>query len=203
MCNKGLQAVITTICLIRHGETDWNLSGRLQGSEDIELNHTGRMQAIQLADYLKRESWDMIISSPLKRAYETAQIIATGLSLPEIKVKDELKERCYGAASGLLPEERRRLFSDGTIPGQEEFEKLRKRAMEALDNTVKENAGKRILMVTHGALTNSVLYTLSGGQFGSFRTRLKNGCINLLIHAGSNWSVVFYNKTTDELQYTS
>jgi uncharacterized phosphatase len=68
---------ITTICIIRHGETDWNSSGRLQGREDIELNDLGRRQAIQTSGYFETESWDVIVSSPLKRAYETAQIIAS------------------------------------------------------------------------------------------------------------------------------
>lgn len=189
----------TTICIIRHGETDWNSSGRLQGCEDIELNDTGREQAHKLAQYLSREQWDAIVSSPLKRAYETAGIIASYISLHDIQVIDELKERNYGLASGLLPEERRNRFPDGTIPGQEEFEHLRTRAMETLTGIATDHAGKRIIVVSHGALTNSILYTLSGGEFGSFKTRLKNGCLNKILHQNNIWSVEYYNKTVEEL----
>lgn len=189
----------TSVCLIRHGETDWNSSGRLQGCEDIELNAKGREQALQLAGYLKKESWDMVISSPLKRALETAQIIANHLSMNNLQIVEQLRERDYGSASGLLPEERRNRFPDGVIPDQEDFENLRNRAMAALTKITGDHMGKRILVISHGALTNSILYTLSGGEFGSFKTRLKNGCISQLIFQNNTWSVSYYNKTVEEL----
>jgi uncharacterized phosphatase len=189
----------TTICIIRHGETDWNSLGKLQGREDIELNNIGREQAIQTARYFETEPWDVIVSSPLKRAYETAQIIASRLSINKIHIIDEITERCYGSASGLLPEERKMRFPNGVIPGQEEFEDLRQRAMIGMTKIVKKFKGKKIIVVSHGGLTNSILYTLSAGEFGSFKTRLKNGCINRIIFNDNKWTVEFYNKTADEL----
>ncbi|MBN1144842.1 MAG: histidine phosphatase family protein [Bacteroidales bacterium] len=190
---------MTTICIIRHGETDWNSSGRLQGCEDIELNDQGRLQAASLAAYLSRQPWDVIISSPLKRAYETAQIIASHISLPCLNVHEGLRERDYGEASGLLPDERHKRFPDGIIPGQEGFEHLRERAIRAIDEIAEQYSGKRIIVVAHGAFTNSILYTISGGEFGSFKTRLKNGCLNLIVQSNSQWSVSYYNKTVEEL----
>ena len=189
---------VTTICIIRHGETDWNASGRLQGSEDIELNNSGREQAIQIAGYFQDEPWDVVVSSPLKRAFETAEIIATSLEISTVHLVDELRERSYGSGSGLLPEERRLRFPDG-IPDQEEFEHLRQRAMIGLTKIANEFKGKRIIVVSHGGLTNSILFTLSDGEFGSFKTRLKNGCISKITEQNSKWSVEFYNKTADEL----
>ena len=189
----------TIICLIRHGETDWNASGRLQGCEDIELNDAGREQAHLVAGYLGKHNWDLIVSSPLKRALETAQIISVHFSVPEIITIEGLRERNYGQASGLFPEERKSRFPDGKIPDQEDFEHLRLRAMKALTSIVKDYKGKRIIVVSHGALTNSILYTLSGGEYGSFKTRLKNGCLNWLEYNTNNWTVVFYNKTAEEL----
>jgi len=197
--NDQKETLTTTICIIRHGETDWNSSGRLQGSEDIELNNLGREQAIETSRYFKTESWDIMVSSPLKRAYETAQIIASRLSIPMVHVVEEIKERSYGLASGLLPEERRSRFPDGVIPGQEDFEHLRQRAMTGLTKIAADFKGKRIIVVSHGGLTNSILYSLSGGEFGSFKTRLKNGCINKLIFQNNKWSVEFYNKTNEDL----
>jgi len=191
--------IITTICIIRHGETDWNSTGRLQGREDIELNDLGRQQALQVTGYLKKEHWDIIISSPLKRALETAQIISEQLCLDNIVVLEKLKERNYGKASGLLPDERRSLFPDGVIPEQEDFELLRGRAIEAMTQIVREHEGKHIIVVSHGAFTNSILYTISGGDFGSFKTRLKNGCLNMLENAEKNWFVKFYFKKAEEL----
>lgn len=189
----------TVVCIIRHGETDWNSLGKLQGTEDIELNELGRAQAIETARYFETESWDAVVSSPLKRAFETAQIIAQRLSIAKVHVVEEIKERSYGAASGLLPEERRSRFPDGVIPGQEEFEHLRQRAMTGLNRIVTDFMGQRIIVVSHGGLTNSILYSLSGGEYGSFKTRLKNGCINKIIFQNNSWTVEFYNKSTEEL----
>jgi uncharacterized phosphatase len=186
----------TVICIVRHGETDWNAQGRLQGREDIELNEAGRQQARKIARYLSSEHWDVIVSSPLKRAYETARIVAPILLISEIKVEGQITERDYGEASGLWPEERRSRFPDA-IPGQEDFELLRQRAMKGLEKIVKEHTGKRIVVISHGALTNSILYTLSGGEFGSFKTRLKNGCINQISVQDGKWTVDFYNKTVE------
>src|SRR5659263_225716 len=94
----------TVICIVRHGETDWNAQGRLQGREDIELNDAGRQQARKIAAYLSGEHWDAVVSSPLKRAYETAQIVAGILSVSDIEVEELITERDYGEASGLWPE---------------------------------------------------------------------------------------------------
>ena len=186
----------TVICIVRHGETDWNAQGRLQGREDIELNDSGRQQALKIAAFLSAEHWDVVVSSPLKRAYETAQIIARILKVSEVEVEEQITERDYGEASGLWPEDRRSRFPDG-IPGQEDFELLRQRAMSALKRIVNSHIGKRIVVISHGALTNSILYTLSGGEFGSFKTRLKNGCINQIKVREGQWTVDFYNKTAE------
>lgn len=199
MSTNELDNPVTTICMIRHGETDWNLSGKLQGREDIELNDLGREQAIQTARYFEAEHWDIMVSSPLKRAYETAQIIASHVSIPTVQVVDEIIERCYGSASGLLPEERRSRFPDGVIHDQEGFEHLRQRAMKGITKIANDFQGKRIIVVSHGGFTNSILYTISGGDFGSFKTRLKNGCINKILFQDNKWSVEFYNKTAEEL----
>ena len=64
------------ICIVRHGETDWNLDGRIQGQMDIPLNSNGRIQAELCATAINFEKWDVIVSSTLKRAKETAEIIA-------------------------------------------------------------------------------------------------------------------------------
>jgi len=189
----------TVICIIRHGETDWNSLGKLQGTEDIELNDLGREQAVATARYFETETWDVVVSSPLKRAFETAQIIAARLSIAKVHVVEEIKERSYGSASGLLPEERHSRFPDGIIPDQEEFEHLRQRAMIGLNKIAADFKGKRIIVVSHGGLTNSILYSISGGEYGSFKTRLKNGCINKLILQDNIWKVEFYNKTNEDL----
>ena len=75
---------MTEICLVRHGQTDWNFQEIIQGREDIPLNEVGKKQASQSAAALQAESWDIIISSPLIRAQETAKEIAGAIGLPSI-----------------------------------------------------------------------------------------------------------------------
>jgi uncharacterized phosphatase len=188
----------TTICLIRHGETDWNASGKLQGQTDIELNDFGREQALQVSRYFKTEKWDILVSSPLKRAIKTAEIIASQINLPDIHIVDDIKERGYGAAEGLMHDERHRLFPK-SIPGQEDFELLCRRAMNGITNIANDFSGKKIIVVSHGGLINSILYKLSSGEFGSFKTRLRNACINKISIKENCWKVEFYNRTVDEL----
>jgi len=189
----------TIIYLIRHGETDWNVLGKLQGQEDVELNISGRKQASELARYFETEILDVIVSSPLKRAYETARIITDKKSVSAIQVVDKLVERSYGDAEGLLPEERLIKFPDGIVPGQEDFELLRKRAMHALHKIATDYHGKKILVVSHGGIIYTILYSLFGTEFKNTKTLLKNGSINKLILEDNRWSVEFYNKTSNEL----
>lgn len=89
------------ITAIRHGETDWNKDRLLQGGdEDIPLNDAGRAQAAAVAASLKREQFDAIVCSPMARATETAQIIATALQMKNIVTLEGLRERCFGDWSG-------------------------------------------------------------------------------------------------------
>jgi len=189
----------TIIYLIRHGETDWNVLGKLQGQEDVELNISGRKQASELARYFETEILDVIVSSPLKRAYETARIITDKKSVSAIQVVDQLVERSYGDAEGLLPEERLIQFPNGIVPGQEDFELLRIRAMNALEKIATDFHGKKILVVSHGGIIYTILYSLLGTEFKNTKTLLKNGSINKLILEDNLWSVEFYNKTSNEL----
>lgn len=190
---------ITTISLIRHGQTDWNAIGKLQGREDIPLNEFGEQQAHNLARYFALQSWNTIVSSPLQRAYQTARIISNHVNIEPIHTHNLLTERCWGAASGLTFEERKAAFSDGVVPNQEEFEPLQQRAMQALTEIQKQFSGKKIIVVSHGALINTILHAVSQGEFGSFKTRLANACVSTLQFDGSKWNVLFYNKTMEEL----
>ncbi len=84
---------------IRHGQTDWNLEGRMQGQTDIPLNNTGREQAHAAIPYFKDLDIDLIVSSPLSRAYETAEIINQTIKVP-IKTNKDLRERSFGSNEG-------------------------------------------------------------------------------------------------------
>ncbi|MDR0930986.1 MAG: histidine phosphatase family protein [Clostridiales bacterium] len=184
------------ICLVRHGETDWNLLGKLQGNVDIPLNKTGVEQAKSAGRVLSETGeWDVIYSSPYKRAKKTASIIAEALNLPNVVELDLLKERDYGDASGLTKQEVQNRWVDGNVPNQESREALRERVVNALDIIVSTAPNKNVIIVSHGGVINSILAYVSGDEIGSGKTVLKNACVSVLDYSDGLWKVDFYNKS--------
>lgn len=194
---------MTTICLIRHGETDWNCQRRLQGREDIELNENGRLQAVGCIEYLSQSNWGFMATSPLKRAKETAKIIANGLGIDEVHEIEAFIERDYGSAAGLFPEERKLKFPDGIIYDQEDREILTNRVIAGINATAKRFTNKNIIIVSHGGVINAILAALSQGEIGSGKTRLKNACVNILKFNGEKWNIELYNHSPYEEQKKS
>ncbi len=87
------------LLLTRHGQTDWNVAGKVQGTTDIELNETGKKQAKKTGEKLLDYNIDVIIASPLKRAKRTAEIIRGNRNIP-ILLDEGIKERCFGEFEG-------------------------------------------------------------------------------------------------------
>jgi len=187
------------ICLIRHGETDWNVSGRLQGREDIPLNANGISQAEQCGLNLKRGNWRAIITSPLLRARQTADVIASVLNIGPVSEDIGLIERDYGKASGLTVEERSKRFPDGKYEGIEDWNDLRDRVFGALQRNTVKFASDNIIVVSHGSAINSILAELSSHEIGTGKTHLKNACVSMLEYNDGSFKIVFYNKTAEEL----
>jgi uncharacterized phosphatase len=185
------------IYLIRHGETDWNRQGRLQGLEDIELNETGIRQAGQCAEAFKNISVDSILTSPLKRAKQTADIIAQYMGLAAV-VQEDLTERDFGRLSGLTPQERERFLELGEDPLLESKETLTKRLMRVLNTFTDDVRQKNTILVSHGASINMLLSVLSDGRIGTGKTILKNGCISKLSTVERTFKIDFYNLTAQE-----
>jgi uncharacterized phosphatase len=124
---------MTLLYLVRHGETDWNLARRVQGSTDIPLNATGRAQARATGRLLSTRSWDVIIASPLSRAFETATIIASELGVGPVTPNASFMERQYGEAEGLDHDEIDARFPGTTpVPGRESREAVTARVLPAL-----------------------------------------------------------------------
>lgn len=184
---------MTTICLIRHGETDWNLKGKLQGSTDIPLNETGIRQAEKSAAYLNAEDYDVMVASPMKRAKRTAEIINASLQLPYEEMSN-FAECSFGDAEGLTMEERTTQYPDKAYPNREEPEDFIKRVMSGVDDVLKKYPDKRVLIVAHGAVINAILATVSGGEIGAGKTRLMNACINNIHYKQEKWEVLSYNQ---------
>jgi broad specificity phosphatase PhoE len=149
---------VTTILLARHGETDWNREGRFQGWADPPLNATGRAQAVDLSVALMAEELAAVYSSPLRRAYGTAEIVAASRDLEPARI-DALREVDVGSWSGLTREEIEQRFPEqyarwlaydqGWEDG-ETYEQMADRVVAALLELAAKHDGERILAVTHG-----------------------------------------------------
>lgn len=145
------------ILIVRHGETDWNVQERVQGKADIPLNDKGREQAKATGELLKDEKIDIIISSPLKRAKETAEIINKNLNCKIIFDKN-FEERDFGDFEG---EKRtdfdfegfwsyKRNLDYGKV---ESLKKLFNRVYETMERIKEEYIGKNVLIVSHGGIS--------------------------------------------------
>lgn len=140
---------MTTILLARHGETDWNRAGRFQGWADPPLNELGRAQARELAARLADDPFDAVYSSDLRRAHETALIVAEPHGVPVIADRG-LREVDVGSWSGLTRQE-----IDERFPGHERHdgetrEAHTERVVGALERIARSHRGERILVVSHG-----------------------------------------------------
>lgn len=185
---------MTRICLIRHGETDWNVKGIIQGQTDIPLNKLGETQAKQCGRYLKSEQFNVIISSPLKRAKKTTQLINHSLNLPII-YDNNLKERYFGVAEGKSKIELMKSFPERVYPGQESRLALNKRVMIAINKIIKSYHNQNILVIAHGAVINSILSSVSNHEIGSQITTLKNGSFTILNINEPLWLIDSVNHT--------
>lgn len=191
---------ITTICLVRHGETDWNALGKLQGRTDIQLNETGIIQAEECSEFLKSSQWDVIITSPLKRAKQTAEIINKNLIVPLIEMKDFL-ERDYGDAEGMVLEERISAFPDKSYPNQEDRLTLNNRIMTGIQEINQRYEENKILLIAHGAVINAILAVLSNGKIGSGKTKLINACISNIYFHQDRWRIKDFNQISHLSKY--
>lgn len=161
---------MTTILLVRHGETDWNRDGRWQGHSNTSLNARGREQAEQLADELTEEI-DVVYSSDLARARETAEIVAGRLGL-EVRTDPRLRERGFGSWEGLTRSEIEErdgdalaLWRTGKGPGAhdaEPFDAFADRMVSFLEDVLDRHPGEEVLVVAHGGSIR-VIHALASG----------------------------------------
>lgn len=151
--------------IVRHGETDWNVKKLLQGKTDIELNENGIKQAEELIDKLDFNNIDIVISSPLKRAKQTATIIVSNRL--DIKYDDLLIERGFGNYEGkpiefdLIGKQWDYRLNDS----ENEIESIQdclKRAQQFIDKINKEYKDKNILIVSHGGFIKALHFCLEG-----------------------------------------
>jgi uncharacterized phosphatase len=185
---------MTLLYLVRHGETDWNLQRRIQGSTDIPLNLTGRLQARSTGRLLARRSWDAIISSPLSRAADTAAIIAGDLGLPPPQMVDAIVERAYGEAEGLDDIELARRFPGITpVAGRESRQEVSAMVIPALLAIGENRPGQHVIITTHGGVIRTVLEAVAPGSDVHRGVRITNGSIHSFRYVDGVLKLVAFN----------
>ncbi|MGO3734929.1 MAG: histidine phosphatase family protein [Canibacter sp.] len=142
---------------VRHGETDWNAAGRLQGRTDIDLNDVGRQQARVAAQQLQGQRWDAVWASPLGRTIETAEIIADVLGLPAPHTHAGLVERSYGDGEGAFVKDRKQFVGEAERP-----EEVVARGLIALDDLYELHANDHLIIVSHGSFIRYMLDHITG-----------------------------------------
>ena len=196
----------TRILLVRHGETDWNASGRIQGHSDTPLNAAGRQQAQRVAQRLAREPIRALYSSDLSRAFETATIIGVPLGLTVV-ASPRLRERQYGVWEGLTSAEIQARYpeqfaiwrarsTDFAPPQGETRSELLTRALAELETIARRHVSEVVVVVTHGGLCYVLINHILGSVDGDRREfTFGNASIHTLEVTGNQWSVISINET--------
>jgi len=196
-----------TALLMRHGETDWNREGRVMGRHQIELNQLGRAQVEAAARFAQNIRPDLIVTSPLVRARQSAEIIAEGLGGIEIAEEPEIAEVLYGRWEGmtyheLIEDEHymryRKAPLEHPTPGGETIAEVQARGVAAVTRMLEANAGRRLLFVSHGDIIRTVLCHFMGLELKYFhRIRVDNATFSALQINGSFAELKFLNLLPD------
>lgn len=167
---------MTHLCLVRHGQTDWNLEGRYQGQSDVPLNENGRAQAHALAQQLHGHQFAGVYASDLERAKETAEIIATIFHLP-VTIDPRLREIDQGEWEGQLVDDIKahyaELWQQRTVdpasirpPGGETVGEVAERVHALLDDIVNAYPNGSVLIVSHGLALATAICEVRGIPVG-------------------------------------
>ena len=191
----------TRICLVRHGETDWNVARRIQGHLDVPLNAIGEQQAEATARALSAQRFSACYSSDLARAHRTAAYAAATLRLsPHLDAT--LRERHYGAFQGLTYDEAARNFpvayarfeareTTAELPGGESLADFAARILVALDGIAHRHRGEDVLVVTHGGVLDIAHRLAARTPLDAPRTfTIPNAALNWIAHDGDRWHIL-------------
>jgi probable phosphoglycerate mutase len=169
----------TRLAIVRHGQTDWNLHKRIQGSTDIPLNATGRAQAAATGLLLLERDYDGIVASPLARAAETARIMAGQLGLTRPELLPALTERHHGEIEGLSFIERQDRFPNGVVvPGLESRQAVLDRVLPAFGLLAAAHPGQSLLVVSHGGVIGTLLRHATEGERPRHDELIANGSVH-------------------------
>jgi 2,3-bisphosphoglycerate-dependent phosphoglycerate mutase len=192
--------ITTKITIIRHGETEWNVSMRLQGNQNSELTLRGKKQVELVAKALSRRDFNVLISSDQGRAVNTAEIINKYHNLKMILNKN-LRERNFGIMEGLTREEIAIKFpdvhdgyikrkSEYQIPDGESLVQLYTRVTCELNNINKQYEGSKILIVTHGGVLDCLMRMVFSYSLDVSRNfSIYNAAINTFSIQNNRWNL--------------
>ena len=203
-----ISVTLTQVCLVRHGETDWNAERRLQGHLDVPLNATGHLQAAAAASHLADKQFAAIYCSDLARARQTATSIGATSSLTPIS-DPALRERHYGQFQGLTYDEAcaqhpvayaRFLERDPSFAfsdGGESLTTFAHRVRSALERIATQHPAQRILVVTHGGVLDIAYRLAAGTDLESPRDfTIPNAALNWLEFNGTRWRLLAWADQT-------
>ncbi|SFF05422.1 probable phosphoglycerate mutase [Paenibacillus catalpae] len=185
------------IGMVRHGNTDWNALGKVQGQTDIPLNELGKKQANALAERLLRDEklWDAVISSDLQRARQTASVIADKLGITLLEGDPRLRERNFGEVEGMTLPERIERWGENwreVAGGLESDEEVRARGLAFLADWQKKRPEGRLLVVSHGGFLAQMFDTLCSDLE---KQNLGNLSYSILQFKDEQWTPLLYNCT--------
>jgi len=191
---------VTRVIAVRHGQTEWNVQARIQGQGDSELTAEGVGQARSLAERLAKEPFDVLVSSDLGRAAQTARVIGARCSKPVV-LDARLRERHFGAGEGMTYEEVDRAYPgafarirnvdpDFVIPGGESRRQFHERVRGAFDALAQAHEGRTIVVVTHGGVLATFFRHVHGIALDvAHPISITNAAYNVLRHEGERWTV--------------
>ena len=190
----------TQLIIVRHGETEWNLNGRIQGHLDSPLTKSGRAQAEAIASRLQAIEINALYSSDLGRAYATAQIISNKTG-HHILTDKRLRELHLGKFEGLTEGEVRKQYPDEFVylrnaeldyiyPGGESKGQFSARLISCLEELMEKHYGGQILVITHGgALSRLMRHALGLPVVGSNKYKVCNAAFNVFSYDDGRWQL--------------
>jgi probable phosphoglycerate mutase len=188
---------VTRLILVRHGETEANLAGRVQGRGNDPLTPRGEQQVRAVAARFKREGHpvEAIYSSSLLRARLTADAISEALNLP-LRLRDGLQEMNIGDLEGASPAEMHaaapRALDDG-YPGGETLREFVERIMGAFYGIAMAHTGGTVIVVSHGGVISTALSIWKHGHGGAWREFVPNNCAVSIVEFRAGPEVVSVN----------
>lgn len=200
------EVVLTRICLVRHGETEWNAERRIQGQIDIGLNAAGLRQAEAAGRWLKAAGISALYASDLKRAWATGQAIGQVVGVQPVPVP-ELRERRYGIFEGLTYAEAESRYPEGyaAFEGRnadyafehgESLKVMYERVTGKLKELAQRHLGESIVVVVHGGVLDVINRFVRGNPLEMPRDFLiPNAGINWISAVDGRWTVETWGET--------